>query len=556
MPKIDCNRKVLDSLLNKKYTNSELEELFPFAKAELDGVDKDIIKVEFNDTNRPDLWSVYGLARQLRTVIGKKNNIYDFFSTEDNTLDHKHREIIVDSSVDKVRPYIVGFAVEGLKVDQKMLDALIQSQEKLCHNFGRKRKSIAMGIYRDDLINYPITYKAVDPNETRFTPLALDEELNLNEILEKHPKGQEFGHIIKDFKKYPFLVDKNNEVLSFPPIINSSKIGAVEVGDSSLFIELTGTVLDDLVLAASIMACDLSDMGWNILPVKVIYNDRNITIPYYFQKNMAVDLSYVHKILGLKLKKTEIKKALKRMGVFSVIDKKKVYITVPEYRNDFLHPIDIVEDIMIGYDLNNFETEMPSSFTMGRLSKSEELNRKVKDILIGLGFQEMMYNYLGSAKTFKEKMNVETDDYIQIANPMSENYEFVRPSILPSLLESESVSGMASYPHKIFECGKVAFKNKKENSGTSTYNYLGLSYSDSSVSYNDMASIISNLFYFMKVDYKLENREDSRFINGRCANIIVNNKVVGYFGEIHPIVLTNWNITTPVIASEVNLDFI
>ncbi len=556
MPKIDCNRKVLDSLLNKKYTNSELEELFPFAKAELDGVEKDIIKVEFNDTNRPDLWSVYGLARQLRTVVGKKNGIYDFFSSNEKTLDSENRTIIVDKSVKKVRPYIVGFAVEGLTVDQEMLDALIQSQEKLCHNFGRKRKSIAMGIYRNDLINYPITYKAVDPDKTRFTALALDKELSLREILEEHPKGQEFGHIIKDFNKYPFLVDSNNDVLSFPPVINSSKIGAVEVGDKSLFIELTGTVLDDLILASSIMACDLSDMGWNILPCKVVYDDRDLTIPYYFQKNMAVDLSYVHKILGIKLTKAQIKKALKRMGVFCVIDKEKVYITVPEYRNDFLHPIDIVEDIMIGYDLNNFETEMPSSFTMGRLSKAEELNRKVKDILIGLGFQEMMYNYLGSAKTFKEKMNVETDDYIQIANPMSENYEFVRPSILPNLLDSESVSAMASFPHKIFECGKVAFKNAKENSGTSTYNYLGLSYSDSSVSYNDMASIISNLFYFMKVDYKLEVREDTRFILGRCADIIVNGKKVGYFGEIHPIVLTNWNITTPVIASEINLDLL
>ncbi len=62
----------------------------------------------------------------------------------------------------------------------------------------------------------------------------------------------------------------------------------------------------------------------------------------------------------------------------------------------------------------------------------------------------MMYNYLGSSKEYIDNMCVDGKDYIQIANPMSENFEYVRPSVIPSLLESESISAHATYPHKNF----------------------------------------------------------------------------------------------------------
>ena len=91
---------------------------------------------------------------------------------------------------------------------------LIQSQEKLCTNFGRKRKTIAMGIYRSDLIKYPVHYAAVDPDNTRFVPLGMDKELSLREICTEHPKGREYGHIVSSFPKFPYLYDDNGDTLS------------------------------------------------------------------------------------------------------------------------------------------------------------------------------------------------------------------------------------------------------------------------------------------------------------------------------------------------------
>lgn len=564
MPKIDAPEKLFFSLLGKKMTDDELSDIFPVAKAELDGHDKEhgVIKIELNDTNRPDLWSPMGVSRALRTYMTGEIPYYDFFSTKDEAKDSDGREIIDDESAIGIRDFSIGFCCRGVTVDDDLLTSLIQSQEKLCFNFGRKRKTIAMGIYRSELINYPVHYAAVDPDKTKFVPLGMTEELSLREILSKHPKGKEYGHIVSSYDKFPYLYDDKGETLSFPPIINSARIGAVEIGDSDFFIEVSGPILNDLLLAVNILACDLSDIGFEILPVKVKFNQdtpygREITVPYYFQEPQRASLDNIGKKLGLKLSASDCIDALKRMGVYAVADEDYVYIECPEYRNDFLHEVDVIEDVMIGYGLEKFKPEMPSDFTIGRLSPVEEFSRKVKDIMVGLGFQEMMYNYLGSKKEYIENMHTSGEEAVFIANPMSKNYEVIRPSILPCLLESESVSGHAVYPHLIFECGKVTVKDDRDNSGTHTANKMGFFASNVSIGYNEASSYIQTLLYFLRKEYTLVAVEnDPRFIPGRAAYIIYNGKKAGIFGETHPQVLESWNSAMPAIMAELDLDIL
>ncbi|AEC02496.1 phenylalanine--tRNA ligase subunit beta [Parasphaerochaeta coccoides] len=563
MPKIETSGKLLFSLMGRTYADEQLEKYFPVAKAELDGHDEanDLYKIELNDTNRPDLWSAPGLARQLRQYVSGDNPVlYDFFSTSEVSMDDGGRKLVIDESARRVRPYSVGFAATGVTVDEDILQALIQSQEKLCWNFGRKRRSIAMGVYRNDIITYPVHYRGADPDATSFVALGMEEKHTLREICTLHPKGKEYGYIVKDAPVYPFLHDDRNEPLSFPPVINSARIGAVKTGDKELFFEFSGTGLEDILLAASIIACDLADMGYAILPVTAVYPydtpfGREITVPYYFQEPVACPLETVHAILGQKLTGEQSVQALKNMGVFSVFEKDCLYVTVPEYRNDFLHPVDVAEDVMIGRGLENFAPEMPDDFTVGRISPAEVLGRKVQELMVGMGFQEMIYNYLGSRREYIDNMHVCGKDAIFIANPMSENYEVVRPSILPSLLESESVSGHAVYPHRIFEVGKVAYKEPSENSGVVTRNHLGFLSADNDAGFNDALAYVKTLMYFLGKDYALaELAEDSRFLAGRCARVMVEGREVGVFGEIHPAVLESWGTTMPTIGAEFDLD--
>jgi phenylalanyl-tRNA synthetase beta chain len=375
------------------------------------------------------------------------------------------------------------------------------------------------------------------------------------------------------------LLDSKGGVLSYPPIINSADLGAVQVGDTDLFVELTGTDQPSVTLAASIMACDLADQGFTIEPVEVEYEYKTpfgrgtanggttVTTPYYFQEPVFCSLARVEKFLGEKLSADECVKALERMGVRAEktraveagekAETEGIRAYPPEYRNDFLHAADVAEDVMIGRTLPSFKPERPRDFTVGRLTPITLFSRQVKEIFTGMGYQEMIYNYLGSRKDLVEKMRGDGSKIIRISNPMTENYEYVRDTVLASLMISESMSGHSVYPHRIFEIGKVAYMDHDANadaSGTATRQYAGFLHADKDANFNTAAGQLQTLFYYISREYDLEETQDPRFIPGRGAAIRYKGKTIGFFGEVHPEVLENWGITVPCIAGEFDLD--
>lgn len=586
MPKIEVNEKLFFNLLGKKFDYDILEKKLTCGKAELDekpnmdqNPDERVIKIELNDTNRPDLWSTGGVARQLRLHDGAKRSDYSkFMSKNGDKKDCGNRIVQVDKDLKDVRPYMVSFVISGKAIDDPMLKDIIQTQEKLCWNFGRKRKSISMGVYRVADIQWPVQYVAVDPDKTSFVPLACESSMTCREILSEHPKGKEYGWILKDAKKFPLLKDNKNEIMSMAPIINSATLGAVQVGDKDLMVELTGSEMENLILAANIVACDFYDAGYEILPVKVQHPydtgfGKDIVVPYYFQKETKTTLSAINKKLGCDLTKEQVIDALSRMDNdvstkdIPLTDSTEKYckanktdveftLTPAPYRNDFLHEVDIIEDVMIGMGLDYFAPVRPNDFTIGHLSPVTIFSRKTKEIMVGLGYQEMIFNYLGSKRDYIDKMNLTAEGVIEISNPMSENYQFVRPSIIASLLKAESSAGQAVFPHKVFEIGKVAFLDDSENTGTKTIQSLGFLTASNNANFNDLASEVSSILYFLDHKYDVKEVEDPRFIPGRQAAIYVNGKQVGIFGEVHPQVLENWAITVPCVAGEIDLESI
>ena len=435
MPKIEVNEQVFFALAGRPggwQNRDEFEESLFCAKAELDeDSDKSLpeaertLKIELNDTNRPDLWGTAGCARQLRVYNSGKIPEYVFFSRAGDIKKAVHK-VKVEASVKQVRPFITGFIARCKQITDPMLRDMIQTQEKLAWNYGRKRRSLSMGIYRTaennlssgkPLINWPIIYKGVDPDTVSFLPLAAEEygithPITLREILKQHPKGREFASIQEHEPVHPLLTDSKGNILSYPPIINSNDLGAVQVGDSEVFVELTGTDMHCLILAASIVACDLADNGFTIEPVEIEYEfdtpvGRNIVTPFYFQEPVFCSLSRIEKFLGEKLGAADCVKALARMGVIAEAKKDNergqkssapvdgVLAFPPEYRNDFLHAADVAEDVMIGRSLGSFKPERPSDSTIGRLLPATLFSRQVKELFIGMGYQEMIYNYLG-----------------------------------------------------------------------------------------------------------------------------------------------------------------
>ena len=571
MPKIEVNETLFFNLLGTKYDYDTLEKKLVCGKAELDekpdasqSADERVIKIELNDTNRPDLWSTAGVARQLRVHGGgRRSDFSRFLSRAGSLKDCGGRVAYVDEAVKDVRPFMVSFVISGKALDDPMLKDIIQTQEKLCWNFGRKRKTISMGVYRVENITWPVHYTAVDPDKTSFVPLQCTEPMTCRQILTDHPKGRDYGWILKDAKRFPLLTDDKGEVMSMAPIINSATLGAVKVGDTGLMVELTGSEMEPLILSANIVACDFADAGYEILPVKVVHPyetgfGREIVVPFFFQQDTKATLSSINKLLGGTLTKAQVLDALARMdntvSARDVNGDVEFTVTPPAYRNDFLHEVDVIEDVMIGMGLDFFKAQRPNDFTVGKLSDVTIFSRKTKEIMVGLGYQEMIFNYLGSKRDYIDRMNVDATDVIEIANPMSENYQFVRPSIIASLLRAESAAANALFPHKIFEIGKVAFLSPEENTGTKTVQSLGFMTAANNANFNDLASEVSSLLYFLDHKYEVKEVADPRFIPGRQAAILVDGKQVGIFGEVHPQVLENWQIAVPCVAGEIDLE--
>jgi phenylalanyl-tRNA synthetase beta chain len=139
---------------------------------------------------------------------------------------------------------------------------------------------------------------------------------------------------------------------------------------------------------------------------------------------------------------------------------------------------------------------------------------------------------------------------------MTENYEFVRNSILPLLLESESISAHAVYPHNIFEVGKIAFLDESDNYGSVSRNALGFMSAHRDAGFNEVNSQVSALLFYLGKDYENRELEDPRFIPGRGAAVFIGGVRVGVFGEVHPTVLENWGITMPTTLAEFDLDLV
>ena len=567
MPKIDVNEKLFFSLLDDAPDAASLEAALPTAKAELDGWDKEAplsenrtIKIELNDTNRPDLWTTAGLARQLRTHRTKKAPDYPFFVPLGESR-HAKYAVEVDESVRTVRPYLAGFVARGVPITDSMLKELIQAQEKLTWNYGRKRKTVSIGLYRPSIISWPVHFRGADPDKVSFVPLQETRTMTLRQILAEHPKGKEYGSILQNEPVHPLLLDNKDRVLSYPPIINSADLGAVLVGDDELFIEVTGSDYPSVTITSSILACDLADMGFSIEKVEVKYPydtpfGRNIVFPAYFQEALKVHIGQVRKLLGLDMSVEEARAAIESMGSKAEVVGEFIEVRPAGYRNDFLHPVDIIEDVLIGIGMENFPPEKPRDFTIGRLSPIEQFSRKAKLTLIGSGYQEMIYNYLGSRRDYVDKMNIPASTVVKITNPMSENFEYLRNSPLPGLLGTESISVKAPYPHRTFEVGKVAVKDEAENYGIATRQYLGFLNTHAQADYNESASHMATLMYYLGKEYSVKEASDPRFIPGRQAEVWHEGTKIGVFGEVHPAILEAFGIAMPCAGGEIDLDIL
>ncbi|MFX0105577.1 MAG: phenylalanine--tRNA ligase subunit beta, partial [Candidatus Hodarchaeota archaeon] len=464
MPTLELKLERLERLIGKKLDIRELEYDLQWIGLDLEGINEEEkkVKVEYNP-NRPDFSSPEGIARALKGYYEIELGIPSF------EIIPGEIELNVDPSVKRVRPYIVCGVIRNIDLDEDEVATLMNIQEQLHWAVGRDRKKVAIGVHDLDNIVPPYRYTAVKPDSLSFIPLHGDGyPMNLEEILLLHEKGIEYAHILEGKEVYPIILDSNNEVLSFPPIINGI-ITTVTDDTKNLFLDLTGTDFRAINLALNILSTTLADMGAKIESVNVNYEEgENIVTPNLTPDKWEIEIDYVNGYIGLDLTYEEMIKCLNKVRLDAKRSKKKGYLDVwvPAFRGDVMHIVDFTEECAIGYGYDKLPRTIREG-CIGEYHPIQSFSNKIRTIMIGAGYLEILnflltnserhYNYM--KKEYKES------NHVQISNPVSKEYDTTRTMILPKLMETLLYNRSEEKPIRIFEVGDIILLDPSEETG-------------------------------------------------------------------------------------------
>jgi phenylalanyl-tRNA synthetase beta chain len=539
MPVISIEYDDLIDLLGEKVEMEKLVEIIPMMGADVERIDYTQMDIEFFP-NRPDLYSVEGVARALRGYLELEVGLADY------PLEDSDVKLIVDPTVNEVRPCIVSGLVRGVEMTDFFIQSLMDMQEKLHLTLGRKREKVAIGVHDYKDITPPFTYKAADPESIQFVPLGKTETMDLEEILRKHEKGRDYAWTLEGFSRYPIILDANNEVLSFPPIINGT-LTTVTEDTKDIFLDLTGTDMNAVNHALNIIATALAERGGKLQRVEVVYPDESIKTPNLEPVKMDLELGYLNSMLGTDISLDDAVEHLKKMRFGAEIKDNKISASIPGYRGDVLHPIDLVEDVAISYGYMKFESVLPEAMTFGKPIRIIEFCGKLRTIMVGYGYNEVMTLTLSNEKEQFEKMGLEVTDRAIAKNPLTEDHTCLRVSLIPSLLSTLGVNRHRDLPQKIFEVGIVV--PEKEN----LYKLSGVTIHPKA-SFTEAKSLVEGILKAVGSQYSIQPISNGSFIDGRCASIVSNEQIIGIFGELHPLVITNFNLSNPIIAFELDVE--
>ncbi|MDD1725592.1 MAG: phenylalanine--tRNA ligase subunit beta [Euryarchaeota archaeon] len=527
MPVVSLNCEDLQEMVGTDVQT--IVELLPRLGADV-GCVNDEIEVEFFP-NRPDLFSVEGAARALRGMLGMETGLPTY------TIRPSGIEIDVEPSVNLVRPYIVCAVVRGVTNDERTIKSLIDLQEDLHWGVGRDRRKAAIGIHDLSHVSPPFRYTL---GEVAFVPLDFSEVMTPAEILRVHPKGKEYGHIVGE--RHPLILDKNDNVLSFPPIING-ELTRVTEQTTDLFIDVTGLDMKAIQDCLHILVSALYDRGASVETVEVVYPDHDqvLSTPNMGNSTIVVTKGDIVRRIGVEITEETILVSLQKMRMEAAVDAGHFTVSVPCYRTDIMHPVDIIEDVAIGFGYENILPSYPKLGTIGGRLEEEQQSAVLRDVLQGLGFLEVVTLMLASDPT----------QAVIIENPLLEEHISLRTSLLPGLIDTLALNQHREYPQMVYEVGDVV--HLITNVAQESRVCAGV-IASRTASFTEIKRVVSAAMREIGCIFEVTETSHPSFIEGRRATILVNGEAVGIFGEIDPDILTEHKLIYPVAAFEFRVE--
>ena len=539
MPVVTLYFDRINKILGRKIPKAKIVDTLPFIGLDIEEETNDHINVEYSP-NRPDYSTDYGIITGLQGLLGIKLGMPVLKIKSGKNL------IKADASISKARPYVTAIEARNGTLNDETIRQIITMQEDLHNGLGRRRKKASIGIHDLDKIKFPLYYKTVT-REHSFVPLESETSMTVKEILEKTETGKKYGHILEEKQKVPIMIDSSGNTISFPPITNA-RLTEVNSKTRNLLVEVTATDKNAAEGVLAVVANALQIAGFQLFSVKI--TGASNSTPSLKSRDLILEPDLVNKTLGIDISSIVIIKSLKKSRLDAKMRGKKIVCTIPRYRTDIFGVMDLVEEVALGYGIQNLVPTMPPSVSAGERNDITKTLETVRSIMIGLGYIEVMNFELTSKEILYEKTNRDSSKIISVADSKSQEHIILRDALLPGMMEVLSRNIHESYPQKIFEIGTVFEKASSINEVV----HLACLSSHKDVNFTEVKSVLQSL---LKTGFNLTcdtmPQKEPMFVGGRTASIVISGKKLGSIGEVDPKITDNFKLRTPVSGFEMKL---
>ncbi len=552
MPQSALSLSRVQAMLPEPLDRERLEALLYASKAELVAVDGDDLQVAVTP-DRLDLLSEAGLGLYLGGVLGSRTGLLRIARRATHGPPPTVR---VAATVQPLRPEIAAIVVHPPTddgIDEGTLAEAIRFQEIIHASVGRDRRSASLGLYALGRIGFPLTY-ALEPMESvSFAPLDRNRTVSAVQFYDEHPMATRYGAFGRVGDACLVLRDSKGMIASLPPVLNARGPGEVVPGDRALLLESTGTspraVLESLQLLLLVFAA----RGWSVAPVRIEPSALGSASKSPIDSPREVELraSDIASISGEKITGPEVRRLARTCGMDLRTTAGGWRVLAPPWRIDLLGSVDVAEDILLARGLRTEDALLPASSTRGRRRAESQFRRRFAPILLGVGLVPL-YTPVVVSRSAIERAERGAES-VQLANPPSQEFAVLRPSIAVSLLESLRHNLRHPYPQRISEAGPVIRPDPKAESGTATRYHIGFALAGEGMGFADAAALVDYLFRTADVTGVREPVEIPATIPGRAARVRLAGDVVAELGEIHPRVLEAAGIPVPVAWGELDL---
>ncbi|HXW94657.1 MAG TPA: phenylalanine--tRNA ligase subunit beta [Nitrososphaerales archaeon] len=510
----------------------------PYIGLDIEGVERNSVRVEYSP-NRPDFGTDFGIARALRGLLGEEVGLPKFLTVSSGV------RVSVDRKLESVRPFIACATVRGLDLDDESIRQIISLQEDLHNGIGRRRRVVAIGLHDMDAVDPPFAYRAVG-SAFEFVPLGGKNPVSVSSILSDTDEGKVYGAALGGSRLYPVITDSHGVVLSFPPIINGDAT-RVTTKTRNMFIDVTSTdrkAGDDIL---AVVATTLAEAGGKLGTVTVSYPGKPRVTPDLSPIELPIDHRLVRTALGMNLSAAEIAKSLarSRLGV------KRAKALAPRYRIDLLHPVDIAEEVALGYGFDRIESVYPPSRQAGSFNPFEDYMDSASTVMAGSGMIEIMTFELTDERSLYTLFQRSSSEKLVVLNPKSIEHSFLRDALIPSLMASLSGNVKSDYPQRIFEIGRVY--TRAEGRVHEAW-HLGCLVAHSQASFTEAKMYLESFCRIITgTEATTEAGEHWAFSRGRCAKVIVKGESLGHVGEVKPEAIDGFGLGVPVSGFEIDI---